>query len=54
MDEETAGTVQALVDPDRPVHVLGSGIADPWGGAREDFDTAVSEIQDATRLFYAA
>ncbi|MFD5436515.1 low molecular weight phosphotyrosine protein phosphatase [Kitasatospora sp. NPDC127067] len=54
MDEETADTVRALVGPDRPVHVLGSGISDPWGGGLDDFARAVAEIQDATRLFYAA
>ncbi|MDY0810724.1 low molecular weight phosphotyrosine protein phosphatase [Kitasatospora purpeofusca] len=53
VDEETAATVQALVDPDRPVRILGEGIVDPWGGELPDFARAVSEIQDATRLFYA-
>ncbi|KJS57934.1 hypothetical protein [Streptomyces rubellomurinus] len=53
VDEETAEAVQALVGPEHPVRLLGSGIADPWGGELEDFSRAVLEIQDATRLFYA-
>ncbi|MGW7586792.1 arsenate-mycothiol transferase ArsC [Kitasatospora sp. NPDC054768] len=54
VDEETADTVRALVGPDRPVRVLGSGIADPWGGGLDDFVRAVAEIQDAARPFYVA
>ncbi|MFI5617424.1 low molecular weight phosphatase family protein [Streptomyces sp. NPDC051567] len=55
VDEETAEAVQpvTLVGPGRPVHILGGGIADPWGGVLEDFARAVAEIQDATKLFYA-
>ncbi|MFJ6380827.1 low molecular weight phosphatase family protein [Kitasatospora sp. NPDC092039] len=29
VDDETAGAVRALVGPDRPVLILGSGITDP-------------------------
>lgn len=54
VDDETAGAVRALVGPDRPVLILGSGITDPWGAELKDFARAVSEIQDATRLFHAA
>ncbi|MER7705086.1 low molecular weight phosphotyrosine protein phosphatase [Kitasatospora sp. NPDC097605] len=54
VDEETAEAVQALAGPDRPVRILGSGIADPWGGELKDFARAVLEIQDVTRPFYAA
>ncbi|MFF2117147.1 low molecular weight phosphotyrosine protein phosphatase [Kitasatospora sp. NPDC058184] len=54
VDGKTADTVQALVGPDRAVRVLGSGIADPWGGEPEGFARAVAEIQDAARPFYAA
>ncbi|MEU3574521.1 low molecular weight phosphatase family protein [Kitasatospora sp. NPDC036755] len=50
VDEETADTVRALVGADQPVCVLGTGIADPWGGEPEDFARAVAEIQDAAKL----
>ncbi|MFJ2778557.1 low molecular weight phosphatase family protein [Kitasatospora sp. NPDC087315] len=52
VDDETALAVEAVVGPDRPVRILGSGITDPWGGGPEDFAAAVLEIQEATALFY--
>ncbi|MFJ1704532.1 hypothetical protein [Streptomyces sp. CB03911] len=53
VDGETAKAVETLA-PGRTVRMLGTGIADPWGGTPEDFARAVHDIQEATRLFYAA
>ncbi|MEV7777067.1 low molecular weight phosphotyrosine protein phosphatase [Kitasatospora sp. NPDC088351] len=54
MDDETALAVEVLAGPDRPVRILASGIADPWGGGPESFAEAIVEIQEAATLFYAA
>ncbi|MGC0313484.1 protein-tyrosine phosphatase [Kitasatospora acidiphila] len=53
VDDETALAVEVPAGPDRPVRILGSGIADPWGGGRGDFAEAIVKIQEATALFYS-
>ncbi|TQF05899.1 low molecular weight phosphotyrosine protein phosphatase [Kitasatospora acidiphila] len=54
VDEETAQAVQYLAGPNRPVHTLAPGIADPWGGGPDDFTNTILEIQRTVALLHEA